>query len=73
MTKEEEVKAAIAKTVQTFGTIHVALCSAGVAWMTPTLSKRGSLNTKTFSDVMAINVLGSVYVAKYAAVAMSKN
>ena len=73
VTKEEDVKNAIEKSVAKFGTIHAALACAGVAWVAPTLTSRGPLNTKTFQAVMAINVLGSIYVAKYAAVAMSKN
>ena len=67
VSKEEDVKNAIDKTVATFGTIHVALASAGVLWLAPTLSSAGSLNTKIFESVMAINVLGSAYIAKYAA------
>lgn len=73
VTKEADVKNAIDKTVEKFGTIHVALACAGVAWVTPTLTSRGPLNTKVFEAVMAINVLGSAYMAKYAAVVMSKN
>ena len=34
VTSEEEVKNAIEKTVAHFGTIHVALASAGVPWPT---------------------------------------
>ena len=39
------------------------------------LSSKGkkSLNLKSFEKVMQINVHGSIYMAKYAAVAMSKN
>eukprot|EP00806_Schmidingerella_arcuata_P000493 Macronucleus_1442.p1 GENE.Macronucleus_1442~~Macronucleus_1442.p1 ORF type:complete len:257 (+),score=67.65 Macronucleus_1442:1-771(+) len=73
VTKEAEVKSAVEQAVAVFGTIHVAVACAGVAWVTPTLTSRGPLNTKTFEAVMAINVLGSVYMAKYAAIAMSKN
>ena len=73
VTKEAEVKAATDKCIEVFGTIHAAVACAGVAWVAPTLTSRGPLNTKTFEAVMAINVLGSAYVAKYAAVAMSKN
>ena len=73
VTKEEEVKSAIEKAVAAFGTIHVALACAGVAWVAPTLTSRGPLNTQVFNAVMQINVLGSIYVAKYAAVQMSKN
>ena len=60
-------------TVAKFGTIHAALTCAGIAWMAPMLSKKGILNTKVVESVIRINVLGSAYVAKYAAIAMSKN
>ena len=71
---EEQVKKAVDDTVAKFGTIHVALACAGVAWMAPMLSKKGAvLNTDIFRSVIQINVLGSVYMAKYAALAMSKN
>ena len=73
VTKESDVKNAIEKTVAAFGTIHVALACAGVAWVCPTLNSRGPFNSDIFEKVMAINVLGSAYMAKYAAVAMSKN
>ena len=73
VTKEADVKNAIDKAVAVFGTIHVTVSCAGVAWVTPTLTSRGPLNSNVFEKVMAINVLGSVYVAKYAAIVMSKN
>ena len=73
MTKEEDVKNAVEKTVAIFGTIHAALACAGVAWPVQTLTSKGPLNTSIFEKVIAINVYGSVYMAKYAAVAMSKN
>ena len=64
---------AIEKTVAIFGTIHAALACAGVAWPVQTLTSKGPLNTGIFKKVIEINVYGSVYMAKYAAVAMSKN
>ena len=73
VTKEDDVKNAVEKAVKTFGTIHVALACAGVAWVTPTLTSRGPLNTKVVQAVMQINVMGSMYMAKYAAVVMAKN
>ena len=73
VTKEADVKAAIEKTVETFGTIHAALACAGVATVSLTISKTGSLDTDVFRKTTEINVYGSVYVAKYAAVVMSKN
>ena len=38
VTKEDDVKNAVDKTVKTFGTINVALTCAGVAWIIPNLS-----------------------------------
>ena len=73
VTKEADMKNAVEQGVAKFGTIHVALACAGVAWPVLTYSSKGPLNTKIFQQVIAINVLGSVYMAKYAAVAMAKN
>ena len=73
VTKEEEVKNAIDRTVEKFGTIHAALACAGVAWPAPMLSRQGPLDTDSFRSVIQINLLGSVFVAKYAAVVMAKN
>ena len=38
-----------------------------------TLTSKGSLDMNTFTKVVQINLFGSVYVAKYCDVAMSKN
>ncbi|CDW87751.1 3-hydroxy-2-methylbutyryl-dehydrogenase [Stylonychia lemnae] len=73
VTKEEQVKNAIDKTVEKFGTIHAALACAGIATVSVTLSSRGSLDIGLFKSTTEINVYGSVYVAKYAAQVMSKN
>ena len=74
MTVEEDVKEAIEKTVATFGTIHVALPCAGVSWPMLTYSEsRGPLDMKLYRKVIEINLYGSVHVAKYASLAMSKN
>ena len=73
VTKESDVKAAFDEAVKRFGTVHAAIPCAGVAWVTPTLTSKGPLDTKTFEAVMRINVFGTAYVAKYAALAMSKN
>ena len=73
VTKEEDVKDAIEKTVATFGSLHVALTCAGVVWGSMTLTSKSSLDIKQFQAVVQINLMGSVYVAKYASIAMSKN
>ena len=73
VTKEEQVKAAIQGTADKWGTIHVALPCAGVAWAMLTLSSKGPMDTEKFKKIVDINVYGSMYVAKYASVIMSKN
>ena len=60
-------------TVEKFGTIHVALASAGVYLYTPTLTKNKTLDPRTYETLFKINVFGSIYVAKYASIIMSKN
>lgn len=73
VSKENDVKEAINQTIDKFGTIHVALASAGIIRNTPTLTSKKDLDTKIFQTVIDVNVMGSVYVAKYATIAMTKN
>ena len=73
VTKEADVEAAIKATVDRFGSLHVALACAGVAWPSMMLTSKSSLDTKNFELLFRINVFGSAYVAKHAAIAMAKN
>lgn len=73
VTIEEDIKQAIEGTVQQFGTIHVALACAGVAWPSMTLTSSSSLDMNIVRQVIDINLYGSIYVAKYASIVMSKN
>ena len=73
VTNEEDVKNAIEGTAKVWGTIHVALACAGVAWPMLTYSDKVTLDTKKFKTIIDINLYGSIYVAKYAAIAMAKN
>lgn len=56
-----------------WGKLHVAIACAGVAWPMLTMTSKSTMDTDRFKQVMDINVNGSIYVAKYAAVAISKN
>lgn len=73
VTEEEDVKNAVAGAVKRFGTVHAAICSAGVAFPVQTYTDKAPMNTEMFQLVMDINVMGSVYVAKYASIHMAKN
>ena len=54
--------------METFGTIHAAVACAGVTALTPILTSRGSLDMNVFEMVLQINLLGSMYIAKHAAI-----
>ena len=73
VTKEEDVKNAIYGTAKEWGTVHVALACAGVAWPLLTYSPKKELDIETFRKVVDINLWGTIYVAKYASVLMAKN
>ena len=60
-------------TVEKWGAIHVVVPCAGVGWPIMTLTSKGPFNSEIFKRVIDINVYGSIHVAKYAAVIMSKN
>jgi len=72
VTQELQVKSAVDKCVERFGRIDVALSCAAIAIVSLTYSSKKSLDVRVFEKTMGINVRGSVLVAKYAAVAMSK-
>jgi NADP-dependent 3-hydroxy acid dehydrogenase YdfG len=48
VTVEEDVKKAMYSVAEQWGTIHVALACAGVAWPTMTLTSKASLDTAKF-------------------------
>ena len=73
VTKEEEVKAAVEGTVAKWGALHAALASAGICPYNLMLTSKKSLDITGFKNVIDINVYGSIYLAKYASIAMSKN
>ena len=49
------------------------MACAGVAWASMTLTSSSSLDMNIVRQVIDINLYGSIYVAKYAAIVMSKN
>ena len=74
VSNEEDVKKAIAKTIDKFGTIHVAIANAGIAWPSQTIDPRhGNLDLAMMQKMLAINVMGTANVAKHAALQMQNN
>ena len=73
VTDEASVKAAIAKTMDAFGAIHVAVNCAGIGAPAKMLGKDGPVPMDVFNRVIQINLIGTVHVIRLAAEQMVKN
>ena len=70
---EDAVKAAIQKTIDTFGAIHVNVNSAGIGAAARTLGKDGPMPLKTFEFVLRVNLVGTFNVLRLCSEVMAKN
>ncbi len=73
VTDEASVKAAIDKTMETFGAIHAAVNCAGVGFPAKILGKDGPVPMDVFNKVIEINLIGTVHVIRLAAEQMVNN
>jgi NAD(P)-dependent dehydrogenase (short-subunit alcohol dehydrogenase family) len=73
VTDDKSVQAAINKTVDTFGAIHVVVNCAGVATPSKVLGKDGPMPIGRFNQVVQINLIGTMNVISTAAEQMAKN
>jgi len=73
ITKEADVQAAIHKTAETFGAIHVAVNCAGVGTPAKVLGREGPMDMGHFNKVIQINLVGTMNVVRLAAEQMVKN
>jgi 3-hydroxyacyl-CoA dehydrogenase / 3-hydroxy-2-methylbutyryl-CoA dehydrogenase len=73
VTDEATVKAAIDKTMETFGAIHVVVNCAGIGAPAKILGKEGPIPIDVFNRVVQINLIGTVNVIRLAAEQMVKN
>ena len=73
ITKEEDVQAALDKTVEAFGAIHVAVNCAGVGIPGKVLGKEGPMSMAHFNKVVQINLIGTMNVVRLAAEKMVQN
>lgn len=70
---EEQMKASIAKAMETFGKLDITVNCAGIAIASRTLSKKGPHSFEQFAKVINVNVLGTFNSVRLSAEAMSKN
>jgi NAD(P)-dependent dehydrogenase (short-subunit alcohol dehydrogenase family) len=73
VTDEAGVQAAMQQAMSTLGSINLAVNCAGVAWARRTVNKEGAMPGEFFRKVIEINLVGTLLVAKSAAVAMQAN
>jgi 3-hydroxyacyl-CoA dehydrogenase / 3-hydroxy-2-methylbutyryl-CoA dehydrogenase len=73
VTEEQSVQQAMAKTVDSFGGVHVAVNCAGVGDAAKVLSKKGPMPMEGFSRVVKINLIGTMNVIRLAAEKMVAN
>jgi len=73
VTDEKSVEEAVNKTEEAFGGVHFAVNCAGVATPAKVLSKRGPIAMEQFTQVIMINLVGTMNVIKHAAGKMVNN
>jgi NAD(P)-dependent dehydrogenase (short-subunit alcohol dehydrogenase family) len=73
VTSADEVSAAVARAVERFGTLHVAVNCAGVGAAMRTVTKQGPMPLEIFAKVIAINLTGTFNVVRLAAAQMARN
>lgn len=73
ITDEKSVKAAVDKTMKSFGSIHVAINCAGVGIPSKVLGKEGPMSMEHFNRVVQINLMGTMNVIRLAAEKMVTN
>jgi NAD(P)-dependent dehydrogenase (short-subunit alcohol dehydrogenase family) len=73
VTSDAEVAAAVARAVERFGTVHVAVNCAGVGAAMRVVTKSGPMPLEMFRMVIEINLIGTFNVLRLAAAQMAKN
>ncbi len=73
VTEPEQIEAAVAGAAQLPGGLRIAVNCAGIGWAERTASRHGAHQAQPFETVIAINLVGTFHVLRFAAVAMLAN
>jgi NAD(P)-dependent dehydrogenase (short-subunit alcohol dehydrogenase family) len=73
VTAPDDVEAAVAAAAALPGGLRISVCCAGVGWAEKTASKRGAHQLQPFETVIAVNLVGTFNVLRFAAAAMREN
>jgi NAD(P)-dependent dehydrogenase (short-subunit alcohol dehydrogenase family) len=71
--EEEEVQAAVEKAAEGEGGLRIAVCCAGTGWAQKVAGSKGPHPLLPFETIIAINLIGTFNVLRYAAAAMIAN
>jgi 3-hydroxyacyl-CoA dehydrogenase / 3-hydroxy-2-methylbutyryl-CoA dehydrogenase len=71
--EEEQVSAAVAQAARAAGGLRIAVCCAGTGWAEKIASSRGPHGLLPFETIVAINLIGTFNVLRFAAAAMISN
>lgn len=70
---EDDVKAAIEKTTDTFGALHVNINSAGIGAAARTIGKNGPMPLEQFEFIVRVNLIGTFNCLRLCADVMQNN
>jgi 3-hydroxyacyl-CoA dehydrogenase/3-hydroxy-2-methylbutyryl-CoA dehydrogenase len=73
VTSDESVKAAVEKTIATFGKINVVINCAGIGGPCKVLSKEGPMSTAFFNARIQVNLVGVMRIIIFASERMAEN
>lgn len=70
VTDPEQVAGAVAAAAELPGGLRISVCCAGIGWAERVAGRRGPHSLEPFQHVVAVNLLGTFNVLRYAAAAM---
>jgi NAD(P)-dependent dehydrogenase (short-subunit alcohol dehydrogenase family) len=73
VTSADEVEAAVTRTVEHFGALHIAVNCAGVGTAMRTVTKSGPMPLELFAKCVEVNLVGTFNVIRLAAARMAAN
>jgi NAD(P)-dependent dehydrogenase (short-subunit alcohol dehydrogenase family) len=71
--EEEQVQAAVAAAAEADGGLRISICCAGTGWAQRTTGSKGPHGLEPFQVILAINLVGTFNVLRFAATAMREN
>jgi NAD(P)-dependent dehydrogenase (short-subunit alcohol dehydrogenase family) len=73
VTDSDSVEQAVAQAAELPGGLRISICCAGIGWAEKVAGKRGPHQLEPFETVIAVNLVGTFNVLRFAAAAMMAN